>query len=368
MSEFIGGVRLSRLFYEELIGPLLRGTFPGVPHAAALLGPGSEVLGYDTALSTDHDWGPRLFLFLTEPNHAAHAARIEAALQDALPHTFYGFPTRWRRSHEEPNAPEVHRIEINTVRGFFTAYLGFDPTGGPRVVDWLITPEQTLLELTAGAVYHDGTGELTATRARLAYFPHDLWLYLMAAQWRRMAQQEAFMGRAGDMGDELGSLLIAASIVRDLMRLCFLIERRYAPYGKWFGTAFARLSCGPALGPLFDRTLQADRWREREARLAESYAAVTTLHNQFGLTPPVQTTVSPYYNRPYLVIHADRIVDTLRAAIQDPAVRALPWCGAVDQLSDSTDFLGSAGVRAHLRPLYEGREQAIMPDRGKEPG
>jgi hypothetical protein len=90
--------------------------------------------------------------------------------------------------------------------------------------------------------------------------------------------------------------------------------------------------------------------------------------NQFGLTPPVQTTVSPYYNRPYLVIHADRIVDTLRAAIQDPAVRALPWCGAVDQLSDSTDFLGSAGVRAHLRPLYEGREQAIMPDRGKEPG
>lgn len=358
MSEFIGGVHLSQLFHEELIEPLLRGTFPGVPYAAALLGPGSEVLGYDTALSADHDWGPRLFLFLTEPDHAAHAARIDVSLQGVLPRIFHDYPTRFRRSRESPSAPAKHRIEIHTVCGFFTACLGFDPTGEWRPADWLVTPEQTLLELTAGAVYHDGTGELTGLRARLAYYPHDLWLYLMAAQWRRVAQQEAFMGRAGDVGDELGSLLIAASIVHDLMRLCFFIERRYAPYSKWFGTAFARLPRGPLLGPLFARTLQADQWREREAWLAESYAAVVTLHNQLGLTPPVETAVSSYYDRPYLVIHADRIADALRAEIKDPAARALPWCGAVDQLSDSTDFLSPVEIRARARPLYEGKEGA----------
>ncbi len=118
-----------------------------------------------------------------------------------------------------------------------------------RPADWLTVPEQTLLELTAGAVYHNGPGELAALRDRLAYYPRDIWLYLMAAQWRRIAQQEAFVGRAGDAGDDLGSRLLAAAIVHDLMRLCFFIERRYAPYGKWFGTAFARLACGVALGP-----------------------------------------------------------------------------------------------------------------------
>jgi len=34
-------------------------------------------------------------------------------------------------------------------------------------------------------------------------------------------------------------------------------------------------------------------------------------------------------------------------------VRAFPDCGAVDQLSDSTDLLGYPEVRGRLRALYE---------------
>jgi len=161
------------------------------------------------------------------------------------------------------------------------------------------------------------------------------------------------VGRAGDVGDELGSALIAASLVRDLMRVCFFVERRYAPYSKWFGTAFARLACGPALGPLLERTLRASQWREREGWLARAYAAVVALHNGLGLTPPVETAVSPYHARPYQVIHAETVADALTDAITDPTVRAFPDCGAVDQLSDSTDLLGYPEVRGRLRALYE---------------
>ena len=43
------------------------------------------------------------------------------------------------------------------------------------------------------------------------------------------------------MGDELGSAVLGARLVESAMRLAFLMERTYAPYVKWFGTAFARL-------------------------------------------------------------------------------------------------------------------------------
>ena len=65
-AEFIPGLALSRLFYTEQVRPLLDASFPGLAHTAALIGSGSDVLGFDTPRSTDHDWGPRLQLFLAD--------------------------------------------------------------------------------------------------------------------------------------------------------------------------------------------------------------------------------------------------------------------------------------------------------------
>ena len=57
---FVPGLELARQFYAEVVRPLLEQGAPGLRYSAALLGPGSEVLGFDSARSTDHDWGPRL--------------------------------------------------------------------------------------------------------------------------------------------------------------------------------------------------------------------------------------------------------------------------------------------------------------------
>ena len=246
-----------------------------------------------------------------------------------------------------------HRVEIASPTGYLREHLGCDPRDELRPADWLAVSEQVLLQLTAGRVYHDGPGDLTALRAHLAYYPRDIWLYRLAMQWRRVAQRMAFIGRSGDVGDEFGAALLAASTVRDQMRVCFLSERRYAPYEKWFGTTFARLACAPEIEPSLRAVLLADNWRTREACLSAAYAAILTLHNALGITPPLATTVAPYYDRPYLVPDADGVVAALLAAIDDPAVRALPPCGAADQLSDSTDFLVQNELRGALRPLYE---------------
>lgn len=361
MPEFISGLRLSGLFYEETVKPVLVSEFTGLVHSAALIGYGSEVLGYDTPRSTDHEWGPRLLLFLAEDDYELRAERIIDVLSRKLPYEFMGWSTHFGTPDEEgvrlpedtTSGPVGHKVEVHTVRRFFESHIGLNPQDQLEPTDWLTIPEQKLLEVTAGRVYHDGLGELGEVRARLAYYPKDVWLYLLSAQWRRIGELEAFVGRAGDVGDDLGSRLIAASLVRDLMRLCFLIKKTYAPYSKWFGTAFARLECAPELGPVFERVLSANSWKVREEHLSRAYEAVARMHNALGITPPLGTRVTPFHTRPYLVIHAERFAAGIDAAIIDPEVRSIPTqAGSVDQVTDNTNVLGHPETFGRLQALY----------------
>ena len=362
MSTFLGGLRLSGLFYEEAVRPVLQTHLPGLRHSAGLIGYGSEVLGYDSPRSTDHEWGPRLQLFLSQEDHHAHANRIAETLRHELPREFGGYPTHFgepdeegvRLSEEKASGPIDHKVEVHTVGGFFSAWTGFDPFEEWGPGEWLCVPQQRLLEVTAGRVYHDGLGDLQEARAKLSYYPRDVWLYLLAAQWGRVGQQEAFVGRTGEAGDELGSRLVAAGLVRDLMGLCFLMERRYAPYAKWFGTAFSRLRCAPRLGPVLEAVLRAGSWKEREGHLSEAYGIVASMHDALGLTPPLGTGVSRYHERPYLVVHAGRFAAALEGALEDRRVLSVPHkAGSVDQICDSTDVLAHPDTYIRLRAFFE---------------
>jgi hypothetical protein len=362
---FIPGLELSSAFYTEIVAPIIADAYPRLRYAAALIGYGSEVLAYDTVRSTDHEWGPRMLLFVSDEDHAQHAEAIEALLGQRLPPTFRGFSTHFGPSspdgvqHPAPHTagPIRHKIPVYPLRGLLTHWLGVDPLGALTAVDWLLMPQQKLLEVTAGRVFHDGLGELEPVRARLAYYPPDVWRYLLAAQWTRISQQEAFVGRAGEVGDDVGSAVIAAALVRDLMGLCFLLERRYAPYSKWFGTAFAELRCAPRLMPHFRKLLRAASWQERDAALAPAYELVAGLHNELEITEPVDPQVRYYHGgRPFQVIHGERFAETLLATIEDPEVRAIVQRAgpirSADQVSDNVDVVSTPERVAKLRTLY----------------
>ena len=83
MTTFIPGLELARQYYAEVVGPLLDQSFPGIPYSAALIGGGSDVLGFDSPRSTDHNWGPRLQVFLA-PGHADLAGDIAGLLAGLL--------------------------------------------------------------------------------------------------------------------------------------------------------------------------------------------------------------------------------------------------------------------------------------------
>jgi hypothetical protein len=254
---------------------------------------------------------------------------------------------------ERHERPVKHGVMLNCVRIYFLRNLGSDRLGELQPVDWLVMSEQNLRAVTAGRVFCDGPGELTRVREALAYYPHDVWLYLLAAQWARIGQEEAFLGRTGEVGDELGSRVVAARLVRDVMRLAFLLERTYAPYTKWFGTAFARLACAAELGPHLEATLAAENWQARENHLSRAYEHVAAMHNALQVTDPVPETIATFHGRPFLVIHADRFAEAAERAITGDAVRQLPpRVGSVNQWADATDVLDRPGLLPSLRAIY----------------
>ncbi|HWE64691.1 MAG TPA: DUF4037 domain-containing protein [Chloroflexota bacterium] len=360
-DPFIPGLALSELFYNEAVKPILAARFPHLVYSAAHIGPGSDVLGFDTVRSTDHGWGPKLTLFVPDAVGEQSRARIGAVLSEALPYEIHGYPTHFAsptvdggRLERISSGPISHGVRIWTIRAFFDEQLGIDPYQEMAPVDWLVLPQQRLRSVTAGKVFHDGLQALEPLRRKLRYYPRDVWLYMLAVQWRRISQEEPFMARCGDAGDEVGSRIIAARLIHDLMQLCFLLEQTYAPYSKWFGTAFERLRCAAQLTPIFQAIMQSATWQERQDHFSRAYEAVALLHNALAITPPLATQVSPFYTRPYLVIHGERFAEAIREAIESPAVRALsPHIGSIDQFVDATDVLAYTRPSALLKALYQ---------------
>ncbi|MFF0724476.1 DUF4037 domain-containing protein [Streptomyces sp. NPDC004134] len=334
-AVFRPGLALARDFHAEAVAPLLDRALAGKPYAAALLGWGSEVQGFDTPRSTDHAWGPRLQVFLAPADHRAHAAALTALLDRELPERFGGYPVRF--AFPDGTAPR-HWVDVLDTGAHFADQLGEAPDGGLPAGGWLAAPWQVLRELTGGAVFHDGARVLTSYREHLRWYPDPVWRYVLACQWQRLQQEEPFVGRCGEVGDDLGSAVTAARQARELMRLCLLMRRVYPPYGKWLGSAFAALPEAAELGPLLSGALAARGWRERERQLSPAYERVARLHNELGLTEPLAPEVRPFHERPFLVLGAERFCAALLATVGDPELAALPPVGSVDQYADSTDL------------------------------
>lgn len=363
---FVKGLELSRAFFAQAVEPILARRFPGLPYSAGLLGSGSEVIGYDDPVSTDHHWGPRVMLFLAAVDHRRLADPIKTLLAEELPYRFMGYSSNFSPPKTEEGdqgaqlledidaGPVNHRVEILTLAGFLRDYLGIAAEQTWSAANWLSLPQHKLLSLTGGALFRDDLN-VQAARDRMRYYPRDLWLYMLACGWSRIGQDEHLAPRSGAVGDELGSALIAGRLVRSIMQLCFLLERRYAPYPKWFGTAFAELDCAAELLPILQSVQRSEYWRDRQRCLCAAYEVLNRLHNALRLAASVQPGLQEFHGRGFFVSNAWRYIEALLAKIRDPEVRASAdhsLIGSIDQFSDNTDLREAAQLRAKIADLH----------------
>jgi hypothetical protein len=118
------------------------------------------------------------------------------------------------------------------------------------------------------------------------------------------------------------------------------MKKQYAPYIKWFGSAFSQLDCAADLTPIFTRILQAESWKEREKHLTSAYEYVARMHNALQITAPLNDRVSQFHNRPFMIIQGDDFADAILEQIDSDDVKSLPrYLGGIDQFVHSTDVL-----------------------------
>lgn len=360
MTKFIKGMQLSEMFFNEVVKEIIDTNFSDLKYSAGLIGFGSEVLGFDTERSTDHHWGPRVMIFLKEKDFNKKD-KISDILSKELPPTFRGYSTHFGNPDEigvqllieaKAGQPINHRVEIHTIESFFKSYLLIELNDDLTASDWLTLSEQKLRTIRSGKIFYDQLG-LKQIQKKLHYFPKDVWLYMLESEWMKISQEEPFVGRCGDVKDELGSKIIVARLVQSIMKLCFLIEKEYAPYSKWFGTAFSRLKCAKKLSHILDKILASKDWKEREKYLSQAYKIIAQMHNSLKLTKPFATDVSSFHDRPYLVIHGDVFASELKKKIKDPAVKKISAdIGSVNQLSNAVDLLENDKLLKKLKVLY----------------
>lgn len=360
MKEFIKGMDLCEGFFNERAKPIIEENFPELKYSAGLIGYGSDVLGYDDPVSTDHMWGPRFYLFLSDADISKKNDIIKA-LSENLPYTYKGYSVNF--TEPDPNDCGVQHpkfitegkvnplVFIHTFDEYLNEQLGTADLDNITPIQWLVFSEHRLLSLVSGKFFIDSLN-YTEKIEKIKYYPNEVKLYMIASNWEIIASEQAFVKRCGECGDEVGSQLVCARIAERLMRLCFLYKDTYAPYSKWFGTAFGKLDIDERIKQTISDALSANCLVERENKIVEAQALVADVHNVSGLTDYVDYCIESYFGRNIKVIFADKFVDVTVKELKNTAFGNTPLIGTLSQVGGLSAFADEKEFYPQIIRLY----------------
>ena len=272
------GLELAKAYYETYGEPMLKKDFTEIfPRlAAGLAGDGSECLGFDDDISTDHDFGPGFCIWLSDDDYRRHGQALQAAY-DKLPQVFASFPAR--------NVTEggAGRVGVMSVQGFYSRFIGSEqpPASLER---WLFLPEEKLAAVTAGEVFYDGSGEFSKVRnALLEYYPEDVRIKKIAARAVSMAQSGQYNYARCMRRDEYAAAQIAISLfIKSTMSMWYLLVKAFAPYYKWMYRGLSEIAAGRERT---DSAPNTDKKTDISQETKDNLARVLLLINELALRP-----------------------------------------------------------------------------------
>lgn len=248
-----------RIYYEQY-GKSMLAQFPELKghYAAGLVGEGSECFGFDDAVSADHDYFPRFFIWLDEEAYDKYGEALRDAYRK-LPDKFEEYP-------DTVMTPEaVERSGVCRTEDFYHRLIGRDKAP-ENIYDWISLQETRLAAVTNGEIFEDCGGGFTAQRqVYLSYFPEDVRKKKLAARLRKMAQMGQYQyARCMQRGEYVAAQMALSEFIQNTGSCCFLLAKQYMPYFKWMHRKMKEL---PVLSEVADKlekltllSLQQDKW------------------------------------------------------------------------------------------------------------
>jgi hypothetical protein len=225
------------LFIDEVVLPIMQREFPEetAQMAFGVFGYGSEVLRLDDDYSRDHHWGLRINALMPDALFRARGEPLMHALSAHLPATFRGYSlregyTRWGG------------LELDSLETYLLRTIGIDHAPA-TYAEWLSLPEEDIIHVVEGQVWHDPSGQFSAVRSALsAYYPEPVRLRRIAHWCRYFSGMGSYaLKRAILRNNELYATITFARAIRLGVQLAFLIDRQFYPYDKWLMAFFERL-------------------------------------------------------------------------------------------------------------------------------
>lgn len=237
------GIELARKFYDTYGAPMLQSQFAEVLDriAVGLVGEGSECLGFDDAISQDHDFEPGFCLFITREDYEKFGFPLERAYAK-LPKTFLGF----ERAPLSPVGGNRHGVLI--IEDFYSRFLGTQ--SAPQSFEhWLALPPAALRAACSGEIWQDPLGVFSQVRkALLQGYPEDVRLKKLAAHTVLMGQAGQYnLFRCLQRDDRGAAQLCCAEFIRHAISAVYLLNNAYEPFYKW---AYRGMRDLPVLGNL----------------------------------------------------------------------------------------------------------------------
>ena len=257
------GLELSGLYYREYGAPMIRENFPEIEGriAVGLAGEGSECLGFDDDVSSDHDFEPSFCMWLTRGDFEKYALPLTRAY-NALPKDFMGY----RRASSTPTGGA--RRGVLRTEDFYRRFLG-SPAAPSSYAHWLAIPEHALCAATSGRVFRDDLGVFSEIRAVLsAGYPEDVRLKKLASALISAHQSGVYnYPRCLSHGENGAAQLAVYAFVKNIIASVYLLNNRYMPFYKWVYRGMRDLAVLPDLaGTLARLTETGNSPDEAEAK------------------------------------------------------------------------------------------------------
>ncbi len=251
------GLSIARDYFEQIGKPMLLSDFSEYFErmAIGLCGEGSDCLGFDDMVSTDHDHGPGFAIWLSEEDYAKIGEKLQAAYDN--------LPKEWNGYRRTESAQGSGRTGVTTYARYFARILGLDHLPQTEA-EWIYVEEYALRTAVSGEIFHDPMGTFSAMLAQLKkHYPKELCAQKKMQEFALYEQCGPYnYPRMVKRGDMAAANLLLAEAIEHAAKVLYLSRKVYAPHKKWLLRGLEELSGCEKVGKIIRgiaRNMGADK-------------------------------------------------------------------------------------------------------------